>query len=94
MIACLVEAYEVKGDPFTGAAYRAWRTEQSERDRAARRLRKVPSYDVVWSRFGNWTNALAVVYRAIKLGKRTTEEIAASLDEILGDATTGEEKAA
>lgn len=94
VIACLVEAYEAKGDPFTGAAYRAWRSEQIERDRVARRLRRVPSYDVVWSRFGNWTNAMAVVYRAIKLGKRTKEEIAASLDEILGDATTGAEKAA
>ena len=94
VVVCLIEAYEAKGDPFTGAAYRAWRTEQIERDREERRLRRIPSYDVIWSRFGNWTNALTVVYRAIKLGKRTPEEIAASLDEILGDAIEGEEKAA
>jgi Homing endonuclease associated repeat len=84
-IACLVEAYEAKGDPFTGAAYRAWRTEQIKRDREERRLRKIPSYDVVWTRFGNWTTAVSIIYRAIRLGKRSPQEIASAIDEIVGD---------
>ena len=57
LLSLLREAYEAKGEPFTSTAYKQWRSEQQVRDRAERRLRALPSYDVFWKRFGDWETA-------------------------------------
>jgi hypothetical protein len=87
IVACLVEAYGVCGEPFTGASYKAWRKKQVDVDGKARRLRRIPSYDVIWSRLGGWNNAVTIVYRAIDLKKAAPVEIDAALDEILDRIT-------
>jgi hypothetical protein len=85
IVSCLVEAYldpEV-GEPFTSGAYKEWRTKQIAADRQAKRLRRIPSYHLIWERLGNWPNAVQIVYRAIDAKKTTPETIAASLDQLL-----------
>lgn len=85
LVAILVEAYQHPdvGEPFTGAAFRAWRKAQIARDRAERRLRKIPSYDLVWTRLGSWTHAIKAVYRTLEFGCATLEQIEARIEEIL-----------
>jgi len=57
MLAALREAYAAVGDPFTTGAYARWRTEQLERDRAARRPRRLPIWGTISGRFGTWDAA-------------------------------------
>jgi hypothetical protein len=54
----LREAVAAKGAPFTSTAYKDWRHEQRDRDRAEGRLRQLPSYDVFWTKYGSWSEAL------------------------------------
>jgi len=67
----LREAYEELGNPFTVAAYKAWRITQRERDRAARVFRRLPDYDVIHSRFGTWGEG---VRRALAAEPKATAE--------------------
>lgn len=57
-LAVLREAYESLGDPFTVAAFHAWRREQLQRDREARLWRRLPTYDLYRTRWGTWQEAL------------------------------------
>jgi hypothetical protein len=82
IVACLVEAYGVCGEPFTGAAYTHWRELQIETDKKARRLRTIPSYSGIWERIGGWKTAVTLVYRAVDLKKTTPDEIKLAIDEI------------
>lgn len=52
------EAYAQLGDPFRSDAYKTWRLNQAERDRATGVYRELPSYDTIQSRYGTWKNAV------------------------------------
>jgi hypothetical protein len=85
LVAALVEAYQHPdvGEPFTGAAYRAWRKAQIARDRGELRLRTIAGYDLVWTRLGSWSNGVKAVYRALEFGCTTPELIESRIDAIL-----------
>lgn len=57
ILAVLREAYDAVGTPFTTAAYTGWRAEQDARNRAARRLRRLPAWGTISERFGGWSAA-------------------------------------
>lgn len=48
------------GEPFSSPRYTEWRAGQQEADTAAgRRVRRIPSYHVIWGRFGSWEAGVA-----------------------------------
>lgn len=57
-LAVLREAYAQVGDPFTVAAFQAWRKEQQQRDKLERRFRRLATYDLYRSRWGTWDDAV------------------------------------
>lgn len=57
-LAVLREAYAQVGDPFTVTAFHSWRNEQKERDKLARRFRRLPTYDLYRNRWGTWDDAV------------------------------------
>ena len=63
-LAVLREAYDIVGDPFTVVAFHAWRRDQLERDRAARRWRRLPTYDLYRDRWGTWQAALQAAFQS------------------------------
>ncbi len=58
LLEVLREAHAAVGDPFTVDIYKRWREQQRVRDREARRFRRIPSYDVYYTRFGTWDEAV------------------------------------
>ena len=58
LLAVLREAHAALGDPFTVDAYKRWRKARVVRDREARRFRRIPSYDVYYTRFETWGKAV------------------------------------
>jgi hypothetical protein len=69
-LAVLREAYAIVGDPFTVVAFHAWRREQKERDRQARRWRHLPTYDLYRSRWRTWQAALQAAFEERGSGLR------------------------
>jgi hypothetical protein len=59
IIEVLREAYAALGDPLTANAFKSWRVEQQQRDKQERRFRRLPSIDVVRTRFG-WSKAIEI----------------------------------
>ena len=57
MLACLREAFDSVGHPFTAAAYTSWRKQQIEADRRNGTLRRIPGYHAIWTEFGDWATA-------------------------------------
>ena len=53
----LREGFTALGHPFTARGYAVWRREQIERDRAAGRYRRLPSYAPIQDRYGTWAQA-------------------------------------
>jgi hypothetical protein len=62
IVAAVREGYLAKGDPYTQPVYSAWRREQQARDRAERRLRRLPSYSAIWTHYGTWENAVIAAF--------------------------------
>jgi hypothetical protein len=58
LMAVLREAYAALGDPFTVDAYKHWRKAQVEQARRERRIRRIPSYYVYYTRFKTWDEAV------------------------------------
>jgi len=58
MLAAIRQAYEAVGNPFTVAAYSAWREKELLRARIERRFIRLPHYFVIWKKFGIWPDAV------------------------------------
>lgn len=61
-VSAIREGFLAKGHPYTLAAYSAWRKQQQSRDRAERRIRRLPSYDAIWARYGTWEQAVMAAF--------------------------------
>lgn len=61
-VSAIREGFLAKGHPYTQTAYSAWRKDQQARDRAERRIRRLPSYDAIWARYGTWEQAVMVAF--------------------------------
>lgn len=61
-VSAIREGFLAKGHPYTQTAYSAWRKEQQARDRAERRIRRLPSYDAIWARYNTWEQAVMVAF--------------------------------
>jgi hypothetical protein len=57
ILVALREGFTALGHPFTARGYAIWRREQIERDRAAGRYRRLPSYAPIQDRYSTWAQA-------------------------------------
>ena len=60
----LREARREVGDPFTSSVFRVWRPRRIAEAEAAGTPRYIPSFELVRSRFGTWTAAMALAFPA------------------------------